>query len=152
MGPVGRDVGRVDDQQDVVVGDAVHEQVVDRAAALVAEHRVLGGAIGQLRHVVGDEPLGEVERLRAADPELTHVAHVEQARRLAHGAVLIEDARVLDGHVPPAEGGHLGAEGEVPGVKGGDLERSVGHRGAEASGKVPRQGGGEGADGWLFSR
>ena len=42
--------------------------------------------------------------------------------------------------------------GEVPGVKWGDLERSVGHRGAEASGKVPRQGGGEGADGWLFSR
>jgi hypothetical protein len=43
------------------------------------------------------------------------VAHVEDPDALAHRGVLGDDAaaRVLDRHVPTAEVGHLGPEGDV---------------------------------------
>jgi hypothetical protein len=46
--------------------------------------------------------------------ELAHVRHVEQAGPLAHGAVLGQDARVLDRHREAGELDEPRAEGAVP--------------------------------------
>src|SRR3979411_2810271 len=60
--------------------------------------------------------------------ELAHVADVEESDGRSHTAVLLDDARVLHGHVPTAEGNHLGAEGGVDIAQGRALERSRGVR------------------------
>ena len=52
-----------------------------------------------------------------------HVAQVEQTRRAAHAARLVEDGAVLHGHVPTAELDQLGPEGGVDVVQGGLLHR-----------------------------
>ena len=74
----------------------------------------------------------EVTRCRKArapgalDLELAHVRDVEQPRRPAHGQVLRDEARVLDGHVPAAEGDHLGPALAVDGVQGRLAQRGGG--------------------------
>ena len=90
-------VGGVGDRQVAVGVQAVGEQVVEHAAVLAAQHAVLRAAAveldGDLRDVVGQQPLQQLERLRAGDFDLAHVRDVEHAARLAHGAVLGADAR-----------------------------------------------------------
>ena len=61
-----------------------------------------------------DEGRGErVAGIVALDEQLAHVRQVEQAGALADGAVLLEDARVLDRHQPATELDEPGAEGAV---------------------------------------
>ena len=45
----------------------------------------------------------EIVGRRAFDEDFSHVAHIEQADRLADGHVFLDDARVLEGHLPAAE-------------------------------------------------
>ena len=91
-------------------------------------------AVGlQLRYVVGDERLHEVARLRAVDPHLAHVADVEEAGRLAHRAVLLDDAGVLHRHVEAGERHHPRTERDVcrvqrRGPEGGRLHGRGGAR------------------------
>ena len=58
-------VGGVCDGQVAVVGEPVGEQVVEDPAVIAAEHRVLRAADLELRDVVGEQPLEQVERARA---------------------------------------------------------------------------------------
>jgi len=57
--------------------------------------------------------LQQIERPGALDPDFAHVAHVEDPGAVAHGHVLVVDAREFDGHVVSREFGHLGARGDV---------------------------------------
>jgi len=50
------------------------------------------------------------------------MADVEQAGFCAHGEVLVDDARVLHGHVPPAKRHHARAVSAMPGVQWRFLE------------------------------
>ena len=93
-------VGGVGDGEEVAVGEAVGEQVVEHAAVLAAQQRVLGAALGDPAHVVGEHALEELERLRPARLDLAHVRHVEDAGALAHGQVLLPYAGILNGHLP----------------------------------------------------
>ena len=63
----------------------------------------------------------ELGRARPAYLCLAEMADVEDADRLAHRGVLLDDAAagVLDGHLPATEVGELGAEGDVPFVQRG---------------------------------
>ena len=63
------------------------------------------------------------ERAGAVHAHRAEVRHVEHHRVLAARAVLLEHAGVLDGHLPPAERHHAGAERAVLGV-----EQRVSHR------------------------
>ena len=45
---------------------------------------------------------------RPANLDLAHVADIEQSDRRPHGVVLVDNARVLDRHVPAAEIDHFG--------------------------------------------
>ena len=52
-------VSGIDDQQVSAVGHRVDEHVIDNAAGVVTEHRVLDPAGPQACHVATDDPLGE---------------------------------------------------------------------------------------------
>ena len=75
-------VGGVGDGQEVALGEPVGEEVVDDAAVLEAGQRVLGAALGDPAHVVGQQVLEELGRLRPAGLDLAHVADVEHAGAL----------------------------------------------------------------------
>ena len=121
--PVLVDVGGVDHEHVVVVGQPVHRQVVHDAAFRVAEGRVLDLADLEGPRVVGAQALDRGERVGAAHLELAHVADVEEADRAAHRAVLLDDPAVLHRHVPAAEGNHLRARLDVNVAERGALER-----------------------------
>ena len=107
-------VGGVRDDQVLEVAGVVHDQVVDDAAVLVAHHRVDGATqLVDLVQVVGDDPLQRVEGLEAEDPELRHVADVEDAGRGTHRAVLLDDPGVLHGHLEAGERDHARPECDV---------------------------------------
>ncbi len=110
---VGVDARGVDDQQHVVVGEPVGDQVVDRAAALVQEQRVLGMAGADAVEVVREHPLDERDRPGAADLELAHVRDVEDPGVPAHRAVLRDDPLVLHRHLPAGKGDHPCSRGHV---------------------------------------
>ncbi len=112
----GQDRGRVrsvGDDQPAVLGHAVGDQVVDDAALLVKDQVVLLAADRQLREVVREASLEPGQSPRALHVHLAQVGEVEHPHGLAHGPVLGEGPRVLDGHGPARELPHLGAEGHV---------------------------------------
>ena len=115
-------IGGVDAEEEAVVGEPVNEQVVDEAAALVEQTRVLRLAVLEARGAVRSGLLDEVERLGADDFELPHVADVEQTNALADGFMLGDEAGVLDRHVPAAEVDHTRPEGAVNLVERGSEE------------------------------
>ncbi|MEJ7718354.1 MAG: hypothetical protein WKF31_10475 [Thermoleophilaceae bacterium] len=88
--------------------EPVGEEVVDDAAVLAAEHRVLGARGRDLRDVVGQRVLEEALGVGPARLDLTHVRDVEDPRASAHGQVLDADALVLHRHLPPREGHETG--------------------------------------------
>ena len=70
--------------------------------------------------------LEERVRLRPLDLDLAHVRDVEDAGVGAHGPVLLDDALVLDGHLPAGERHHPRPERDVAVVERRALER-LGH-------------------------
>ena len=88
-GQVLVDVGRVEDDEEVVGRAAVDDAVVDDAAARQAHDGVERRAVAERGGVVGDERCTAPGRAGAAKPRLAHVADVEEAGALAHGGVLV---------------------------------------------------------------
>ncbi len=76
----------------------------------------------QLAGGIGGDVVGEAQRFGAGDIDLAHVAYIEDADALAHGEVLFDQRRVLDGHVPSAEIHHFGARRAMDRVEGGGLQ------------------------------
>ena len=100
-------VGGVGDDQVAVAAEPVGEEVVEDAAVLVAEARVLGAADLDLGDVVGEHPLQERERARPLDLDLAHVRDVEHPGVGPHRRVLLADPLVGDRHLPAGEGNEL---------------------------------------------
>ncbi len=115
-------VGGVHHEQVAVVGVLVDEHVVHEAALGGEEAAVLDLVQGQLGGVVAGEELDQVQGLGALDPDLSHVAHVEESGLRADRHVLVDDRGVLHGHVPPAEVHHLRPQRAVFRVEGGFLQ------------------------------
>ena len=112
-------VGGIGDRQEVALGEPVGEQVVEHAAALVAEHAVLGTALGQPADVVGQQQLQQRRGTGPASLDLSHVRDVEHPGVAAHGHVLGLDARVLKRHLPAGEGHEPGPGGAMAFVQRG---------------------------------
>ena len=108
-------VGGVDNHEEALLA-VVDDEVVDDAALLVEQQVVLRLAEADLRQVIGDEVLEELERV-TRDPEPAHVGDVEQPGHVANGEVLVADRGVLLRHLPAAKIDHPAAEGEVAVVK-----------------------------------
>ncbi len=96
-------VRRVADDEPPVLGGAIHDEIVEDGAAVVAGARVERLPIRQLLRVVRDEVVHDLRGVLAAHLELAHVRDVEDPRRRTHGGVLRDDARVLNGHLEPCE-------------------------------------------------
>ena len=73
-------VGRVDDEEELAVREAVDDEVVDDPAPLVRQERVLRLAVAEPVDVVREHLLQEVLRRRPVDVDLAHVRDVEGAR------------------------------------------------------------------------
>ena len=113
MLPVLVDIGGIDAEHIGFGVDAVNQNVVDDAPAAVGHAGVLHLAVEELRDVVGRDALQQVERPGTLDPDFAHVAHVEDPGAVAHGHVLVGDAREFDGHVITRKFGHPGPCGDV---------------------------------------
>ncbi len=124
-------VGRVGDRQVAILGEAVGEQVVEDAAVLPAEHRVLGAADLELRDVVGEQSLKQVEGAGPRGLDLAHVGDVEHPAAGPHRDVLCAHSLVLDWHLPAGEVHQLRAGGDVGVVEGRPPQHA-----AQASGGV----------------
>ncbi len=98
--------------------EPVRDQVVDDAAAVVRQQRVLGLAVRESREIVREQALEQLGLPRAFDVELSHVRNVEDSTFAADGKVLGDHAVVLDGHLPAGEGNHAGTERDVAVVQG----------------------------------
>jgi hypothetical protein len=98
-------VGRVHDDDELVRGDPVHDDIIDYTAGVPAQQRVLRAAAlrGQAADVVDGQVLKVIGGAGAADPHAAHVRHVEQARPLTHRAALRQNAGVLHRHLPAGE-------------------------------------------------
>ena len=72
--------------------------------------------------------MDESARFFTARFEFAHVAYVEQTGRFPHRTVLLDDTRVLDGHLITSEGHHLGACGLVGFIQGGSAQFLLGIR------------------------
>jgi hypothetical protein len=127
--------GGVRDRQEALGVQTVGDEVVEHAAVLAAQHRVLRAADAHRADVVGEQALQQLQGLRAAGLDLAHVRDVEHAGRLAHGEVLLLDAVVLHGHLPAGEVDQPRAGGEVAVEQDGAAEgrRRRGGHGAKAS-------------------
>ena len=97
--------------------ELVCDQVVDDAAALVRQQRVLRLVGLDPVEVVREQRLQELGGARPFHLELAHVRDVEDARIRADGTVLLDHALVLDGHLPTGEGNHPGPRRDVPVVE-----------------------------------
>ena len=111
-------VGRVGDGEEVVVAESVGEEVVEDAAVLAAEARVLGAADLDPRHVIRQQPLQQLGRLWALGLDLSHVGDVEDAASITHRQVLLLDPLVLNRHLPAGERDQL-----RPGLQVGLVQR-----------------------------
>ena len=136
--PVLLDVRGVHDHEVAALGAAVDDDVVHRAARGHGQRGVLRLPVHELRDVVGRHALQEGEGALPLDLELAHVGDVEEAGGGPDGRVLGDEARVLDGHVPPAEGHHPGPAFPVDGVEWRSAE--LGHRTIRHAITGPRKG------------
>ena len=109
-------VGRVHDGQEALLavgrGEPVGEQVVQHAAVLAAQQRVLRAARLDLADVVGQQVLEELGGARPARRDLAHVRDVEDAGAGAHRDVLLAHALVLHRHLPARERNHARARAQ----------------------------------------
>ena len=131
-----RGVRRVRHDEELVLGDPPHDDVVDDVRVVGVEQvRVLRASRLDASQVVRERPLQHVEGARSCDPHGPEMRHVERDRVLAASAVLLEHARVLDRHLPAAERRHARAERAVLGVERAVTQRrvSLGH------GREPRR-------------
>ena len=129
---VGDDPGvrGVRDDHVAVVAGAVDDEVVDDAAVLGEQQRVLRLADLDRRELAGERVVERGGRARSEQDDLAHVREVEEAGRRAHGVVLGEVARVAHGHLPAREVGERGAGGAMHRVEGASTFDGAGFGGA----------------------
>src|SRR5439155_3705010 len=130
------DVRRVHDDHVPLRREAIDDDVVDDRAAFVREQAVARLAGLESGDVAGHEPIEGRARAGALEIELAHVREIEEAGRVPHGAMLRDDARVLDRHLPPRERHQLRAELAVLLEEWGPLERGLGGHAARATSRA----------------
>ena len=116
-------VGGVCADKDVAVRNFVDQDVVHETAMIVEQAGILSLALIEPGDGVGGECIGALDRSRSVNLDLAHVADIEQSDGLADSIVLVDDAGILDGHVPAAEIDHFGSHLAVYRIQRSSLER-----------------------------
>jgi hypothetical protein len=113
---------RVDDQQVFVVAQSMHDHIVHKRPLGIQQRRILRLSQGQPRSIVHRNTLYCRQRFRPREPDIPHVADVEDTHAGAHGVVLRHNsagAGILHRHVPSIEFDHLGAHLAMDGIQCG---------------------------------
>ena len=116
-------VGSVHDEQVLPVREAIDDEVVDDPAPFVGQQRVLRFSVRDLVEIVREHPLEIVLRRRPVDVDLSHVRDVERPAVGTDCPMLLDHARVLDGHLVARERHDPRAECDVARVERRALER-----------------------------
>ena len=110
MGIVLLPVGGVDHRQIGLLSKLVNHQVVNGAPLGIAHDAVPHLVHGHAAVIVGEQVIQRVQGRGAGEENLPHVGDVEQARLLADGHVLLDDAgSILHRQQVASEGDHLAA-------------------------------------------
>ncbi len=72
---------------------------------------------GRCGHIVRTEVIKEGVRRRTLDEDLAHVTDVEKADGLADREMFVDDAEILQGHLPSAELDEPRTRGAMPFVE-----------------------------------
>src|SRR5437763_16929756 len=97
-------VGGVGHEVQVVVRAEVDDQVVDdTATGVVTTQRVLRPAGPDAIKIIGQALVDESLRSRPAHIDIAQMTDVEDTNGVAYGEVLLDDAGVLDRHLPAAD-------------------------------------------------
>src|SRR5262249_14498624 len=88
-----------------------------------AEQSVLSLSVAQARRRIGQGALQQRQRARSRDLELAHVTQIEDSRRGADRAMLLDDAAVLQRHLETSEHRHSRAESVMEIEEGSALWR-----------------------------
>ena len=102
-------VARVRDHEIPLGAEAVDDDVVDDAAIVSQQERVLRAADRQRREFAPKGVVKQLARARSRDEKFGHVRDVEDAGGFAHGAVLGEVRRIANRHLPATKIGEGGA-------------------------------------------
>ena len=116
------DIRGVDHQQEVIGGEAVHQQVVHERAVRHHEAGVVCLPDLELCGVVAREALHRRECIGAGHLDLPHVADVEEARARAYREMLVRDAGILDRHLPTGKRHHACAKRDMASVQSSLLD------------------------------
>jgi len=116
------DVRGIGHHQVALVGEPVHDQVVEDAPVLLADHRVFGLRHAERADVADHGVVQRSHRLRPDDLNLAHVAEVEEPGGATDRVVLDGLAAIAQWHFPTREIGHGRTEPEVNSVQRGALD------------------------------
>ena len=114
-------IGGIGHHQELLVTQAVGDEIINDTALIVRQDRVLGAAGLQDRHIGDQRVVEERCGVRSGDAELTHVGEVKDPGAGAHGLMLGNIVSVLERHIPATEVGERGTQFFVDGVQGGFL-------------------------------
>jgi len=100
--------------QPIAVLEAVGDQVVDDAAALI-EHGAVEGGAGRLqaRHVIGEQLAQPLLGVGAGNVQDGHVADIEQPGVAARPVMFLQLGAIVQGHFPARERHHARTRGDV---------------------------------------
>ena len=102
-------IGGIGHNQEFFVAQAVGDKVVNHAALVVGENRVLGATGLEYGHVGDQSVVEECSGIGPGDAELTHVGEVENTGAGAHSLMLGNIVGVFERHIPAAEVGECGS-------------------------------------------
>jgi uncharacterized protein (UPF0371 family) len=113
-------MGGIDDHLDLIsttVMEPISQLKVGhlghRNPRLHSDEVLIALCISALTNPIAAMAQQQLDSLRALDPDLAHVAHIEDTCALAHRGVLVVDTRKLDRHVVTGKLGHLCAVCDV---------------------------------------
>src|SRR5438132_13403015 len=89
---------RVDDQQKFLLADSIDDQVINNAATLVEQKRVLPHADTELVDVVCEHDVEPFAGACSFDYQLPHLLNVEDADVVSHSLMLLDYTPVLYTH------------------------------------------------------
>ena len=125
-GGVDETISRVRDGEEAILCEAVDDQVIDDAAFLAQQERVLRAPHLKRTDLARKRIVKRFASLWARKEHLAHVREIELAGALAHGGVLGEIRGVAHGHIPARKIGERGALAFVNGEQWAVDE--LGHR------------------------
>ena len=101
--PVLVNISCIDDQEVAVCSHLIDQQVVHYTAIFVAHHAIENLSGIHLGDVVRKDMVDVTLGIGTTYQDLAHVTDVKDATSLTYGLMLVDDARILDGHVETSE-------------------------------------------------